>query len=685
MADADVQPSQSEKLSKLKCLVEGLDQITEKERVGFISLVTRYMSVKAQYIDWGSIQSPTNVVPYDKLPPSPEDISDRKNILEKLVVLKLNGALGTKLGFSGPRSNVKVHRSCTFLDLIVKQINVLNSKYRCNVPLLLMNSFHTNDDTLEIIKKYSKLKVEIHTFNQSQYPRLVGEDFMPFPCKGQTGKNGWYSPGGGDVFSSLMNSGKLDALLAKGKEYVFISNSDNLGAVVDLKILNHLTENNFEYCMEVTPKTSASGKGGSLIYYDERVQLLEIAQVPDEYVSEFKSIKNFETFNTNNLWVNLKAIKKVVEADALKMEIIPNRKEIDGVKTLQLKTTAGAAIKFFRQIIGINVPRSRFFPVKTKSELRYVKSNSYTLSDGVVTLKSNSSNTTSELESELKKVHARNKATSNSMEKALLELTKNLPAPNFVKSMDPSHVTRPYLLRIPPGSSESYPEKDCDIMLEDEDGKLHVVKFLLKHLALSGGWGQFTKKKKLIVGDALFFQIVEPTKFKEIIIRGDGLSDAGVANDLTARVATPHAGDEEAPLVGDVSCRSFSTQDTFFPAPGWSFFSQGREVPILRPSSVVIGYPCGYEAVPGQRYDDLLQMVASLKELAASQSERILQLEAALAAPQPNPTTELATVDKDDRGQPTQAAEPANMDKDDRGQPNPVTELATEHKDDTGQ
>ncbi|XP_050909949.1 UTP--glucose-1-phosphate uridylyltransferase-like [Lathyrus oleraceus] len=111
-----------------------------------------------------------------------------------------------------------------------------------------------------------------------------------------------------------------------GKEYVFVTNSDNLGALVDLKILNHLIQNKNEYCMEVTPKTLADVKGGTLISYEGRVQLLEIAQVPDEHVSEFKSIEKFKIFNTNNLWVNLKAIKRLVEADALKMEIIPNPK-----------------------------------------------------------------------------------------------------------------------------------------------------------------------------------------------------------------------------------------------------------------------------------------------------------------------------------------------------------------------
>jgi UTP--glucose-1-phosphate uridylyltransferase len=229
----------------------------------------------------------------------------------------------------------------------------------------------------------------------------------PWPAKGKTDNAGWYPPGHGDVFPSLANSGKLDELIAKGKEYVFIANSDNLGATVDLKILNHLIENQNEYCMEVTPKTLADVKGGTLISYEDRVQLLEIAQVADEHVSEFKSITKFKIFNTNNMWVSLKAIKRLVEADALQMEIIPNPKEVDGMKVLQLETAAGAAIRFFDRAIGVNVPRSRFLPVKATSDLLLVQSDLYTVEDGAVvrsTARISPENPTIELGSEFKKV-----------------------------------------------------------------------------------------------------------------------------------------------------------------------------------------------------------------------------------------------------------------------------------------
>ncbi|KAK1402849.1 hypothetical protein POM88_002454 [Heracleum sosnowskyi] len=88
-------------------------------------------------------------------------------------------------------SVIEVRNGLTFLDLIVVQIETLNAKYGCNVPLLLMNSFNTHDDTQKIVEKYTASKIDIHAFNQSQFLRLVVEDFMPLPSKGISGKDGW--------------------------------------------------------------------------------------------------------------------------------------------------------------------------------------------------------------------------------------------------------------------------------------------------------------------------------------------------------------------------------------------------------------------------------------------------------------------------------------------------------------
>ena len=75
-----------------------------------------------------------------------------KTMLDQLVVIKLNGGLGTSMGCSGPKSVIPVRNDLTFLDLTVQQIEFLNKKYHCNVPLVLMNSFNTDEDTHKIIR-----------------------------------------------------------------------------------------------------------------------------------------------------------------------------------------------------------------------------------------------------------------------------------------------------------------------------------------------------------------------------------------------------------------------------------------------------------------------------------------------------------------------------------------------------
>ncbi|KAH9244202.1 UTP-glucose-1-phosphate uridylyltransferase [Batrachochytrium salamandrivorans] len=258
----------------------------------FYSLFTRYLTEKARNVklNWDEVKSPGSdkIIPYKNLETTTPDAT--KSALSKLAVLKLNGGLGTTMGCVGPKSAIEVRDGMTFLDLTVRQIEYLNHENDVSVPLILMNSFNTDEETKRIIQKY------------------------------------WYPPGHGDLFESLSNSGTLDKLIAEGKEYLFISNVDNLGATVDKTILSHLVESGAEFLMEVTDKTKADIKGGTLIEYEGSIRLLEIAQVTAEHIDDFKSVKKFKIFNTNNLWVSLHAIKRVIENQELSMEIIVNNK-----------------------------------------------------------------------------------------------------------------------------------------------------------------------------------------------------------------------------------------------------------------------------------------------------------------------------------------------------------------------
>ncbi|KDQ57769.1 hypothetical protein JAAARDRAFT_35461 [Jaapia argillacea MUCL 33604] len=359
----------------------------DTEMQSFFYLFTRYLSerAKSQELDWDRVKTPeaSQIVPYSQLDSAPVD---PKN-LNKLAVLKVNGGLGTSMGMTGAKSALEVKDDMTFLDLTVRQIEHLNTTSRVDVPLILMTSFNTHDDTLRIIKKYANQQLRITTFNQSRYPRIHKETLLPLPKNADDDKAKWYPPGHGDLYNALLHSGVLDQLLHEGKEYLFVSNSDNLGAVVDEKILQHMIDSQAEFLMEVTDKTKADIKGGTLIDYEGSIRLLEVAQVPSEHQEDFKSVRKFKIFNTNNLWINLKALKRIMENEGMELDIIINPKTTDdGQAVVQLETAAGAAIKHFRNAHGVNVPRNRFLPVKSCSDLLLIKSDLYSLKHGQLVL-----------------------------------------------------------------------------------------------------------------------------------------------------------------------------------------------------------------------------------------------------------------------------------------------------------
>src|SRR5215210_8588415 len=154
--------------------------------------------------------------------------ADRSD-LERVVVLKLNGGLGTSMGMTQAKSLLEVKEGHTFLDVIARQVLHLREQHDAAIPLLLMNSFATQDDTLEALKRYPELRIEgvPLDFVQGKVPKLLADGFEPVGWEPDPALE-WAPPGHGDVFTSLATSGTLATLLRQGYEYLFLSNSDNL-------------------------------------------------------------------------------------------------------------------------------------------------------------------------------------------------------------------------------------------------------------------------------------------------------------------------------------------------------------------------------------------------------------------------------------------------------------------------
>ena len=326
-----------------------------------------------------------DISPVSSLPDYEQLSAEDPALLGKTVMLKLNGGLGTGMGLEKAKSLLTLRDRMTFLDFIAKQTLHMRKKYGVELAFMLMNSFSTSADTLKALKTYKGLAtagVDLE-FQQNKAPKVTASDLSPaaWPANAE---HEWCPPGHGDLYPAMVGSGTLDALLAKGFKYMFVSNSDNLGATMDLKLLTWFAASDAPFAMECAQRTEADKKGGHLANGSQGLLLRESAQCPDEDEKAFQDTAKHRFFNTNNLWINLPALKAVYDKfdGVLPLPVISNGKTVDprdkaSTKVLQLETAMGSAIECFPGAQAILIPRSRFAPVKTTNDMLALASDAY--------------------------------------------------------------------------------------------------------------------------------------------------------------------------------------------------------------------------------------------------------------------------------------------------------------------
>lgn len=326
--------------------------------------------------------------------PAASDLEDcresGKAALERTVVIKLNGGLGTGMGLDEAKSLLMVRDGLSFLDLIARQVLSLRSNYGAQVPLILMNSFRTNEQSTKALDHYPTLEIaDIPTgFLQNKVPKILAKGLLPAESP-ERGDLEWCPPGHGDLYTAIAGTGLLPRLIDRGIEYAFVSNADNLGAVVDTALLGYMVEDRIDFMLEAAVRTRADRKGGHLCRLaNGRLALRESAQCPPEARSAFQDIERYSFFNSNNLWIHLPSLAAVLEASGgfLPLSTIVNRKNLDprdpsSPAVLQLETAMGSAISLFEKATAVIVPRQRFSPVKNTNDLLATRSDAYDLTE----------------------------------------------------------------------------------------------------------------------------------------------------------------------------------------------------------------------------------------------------------------------------------------------------------------
>jgi UTP--glucose-1-phosphate uridylyltransferase len=315
-----------------------------------------------------------------------------RKLLDKLVVIRLNGGLGTTMGLERAKSLLKVKDGYSFNDVIALQLRSLGNATRVSIPLIHMTSFSTDDDVQRMMRDYADLSPSglPATFQQHRHPKIYLDTLTP--AQEANEDFNWNPPGHGDIYASLIATGLAEKLLAMGKRYLFVANADNLGATVEPAILGYLAQTGAPFLMETAERTKADAKGGHLARRRStgRLLLRESSQAPTtengDIIPQFQDVTLYRHFNTNNIWLDLEAVLEIARTHegTVPLPLISNKKTVNprdksSRKVVQIETAMGAAIEVFEGSRALQVPRSRFAPVKSNNDLLVVRSDAYVL------------------------------------------------------------------------------------------------------------------------------------------------------------------------------------------------------------------------------------------------------------------------------------------------------------------
>ena len=314
--------------------------------------------------------------------------------IRSTVVIKLNGGLGTSMGMDRAKSLLEVRDGLTFLDVIARQVLSVRQRYDARLPLVLMNSFRTRDETLALLSAYDGLadRELPLDFLQNKEPKLLASDLTPVSWTSDPSLE-WCPPGHGDIYTALRGTGLLDAMIDAGFTQVFVSNSDNLGAVPDPRVAGWFAASGAPFAIEAVRRTPSDRKGGHFARRrsDGRIVLRETAQTLPEDADALADLSRHRFTSTNNLWFDLEAMAAELDRreGILGLSMIKNVKTVDPAdpstpEVIQIETAMGAAIEVFDGARTIEVGRDRFVPVKTTNDLLVLRSDCYSLDDDAV-------------------------------------------------------------------------------------------------------------------------------------------------------------------------------------------------------------------------------------------------------------------------------------------------------------
>lgn len=278
----------------------------------------------------------------------------------ELAFCMMAGGMATRMG-GIVKALAEVFDGHSFLRLRLNENRTVTERAGRPVPLWLMTSEATHEP---LTKALADAPAHVACFMQDLSLRLTPDGNLFFDAQG---KPSIHATGHGDLVDALRRSKLLDAFLAQGGKYVWISNVDNLGATIDEAVLGRFIERGTEVLCEVCAK--AGDKGGGPVHVEGKFQVVEEYRLPPTFDPSTVGV-----FSTNTFLVRAEPLAKA-PMDWTFFEV---EKTVDGRTAIQFERLV-QEITAHLPTAYLFVPRegaeARFLPVKDHDELARRRSN----------------------------------------------------------------------------------------------------------------------------------------------------------------------------------------------------------------------------------------------------------------------------------------------------------------------
>lgn len=275
----------------------------------------------------------------------------------ELAFCTMAGGMATRMG-GVVKALVEVTGGRTFLDMRLAENRAASALAGRPVPLWLMTSEAT-DEGIERALREKAAPEHVRVFMQDLSLRLHPDGSL---FRGADGQPSVHATGHGDLVDALRRSKLLDAFLAAGGKYVWITNVDNLGASIDPVLLGRFVESKADVQCEVCRKEG--DKGGIPVHAEGRLQVLEEFRLPSDFDPATVNV-----FNTNTFLVRAEPLAN----KPLHWTFFEVEKKVDGKPAIQFERLLQEITAQMDSTSYVEVSRdgaaSRFVPVKDFDEL----------------------------------------------------------------------------------------------------------------------------------------------------------------------------------------------------------------------------------------------------------------------------------------------------------------------------